>query len=62
MAVYLVEGGLFCQVQKIAQTFLREKKKRDRNWLFGLWFHSSGDFNIVLGNYFFSRLVQFIGM
>lgn len=31
--------------QKIAQTFLGKKKEKGQDlWLFGLWFHTSGDF------------------
>lgn len=44
VAVYLVGGGLFCQVKNSPD--LSWKKGEDL-WLFGLWFHTSGDFGVV---------------
>lgn len=48
VAVYLVGGGLFCQAKNSPDLSWKQK---DRNsGLFGSWFHTSGDFNIVAGN------------
>ncbi len=48
VAVYLVEGGLFCQAENSSD--LSWKKGKDL-WLvlFGLWFHTSGDFGVIQG-------------
>ncbi len=46
VSVYLVGGGLFCQAKNSPDL---SWKRGQGLWLFGLWFHTSGDFRVVQG-------------